>query len=278
MRQQSRTVVLALPGPCAETATHAPEGVRRQGAEQAELAVQTALAINRMDQLIAGRVNDLEILKALAVSLKAGAPKAQLHHQLLILARSSQHAFQSLQSSRDALVALHKQSSGGTIAPVVDKVTGLPNRSAFDMRLDDIFVSAQSTSDVVLMLLDIGSLALLSSQAGSRIADRVVRRFASILRKTVKRSDYIARVGPQQFGIVFEHILPENAATVALRIHEAMKARLAPTDDPLLQMLAVSITITGRKNEDTSSADLLQRASDCIPLARKQVGGGIYIA
>ena len=242
------------------------------------LAVETALAINRLDTLIAGRVHDLDVLKALAESLKAGSSKAELHQQLLLLARSSQEAFGSLQSSRDALVALHRKATGGEIAPVIDKATGLPNVNAFNGRLEDAFRNADATSDVVIMVLDIGALSFLVSEAGSRTGYRVLRRFATILRKSVKRSDFIARVGPHQFAIIFEHLLPENAAAGALRIHDSLQARLVPSGDPLLEMLSVAIVISGRKIGDLCGADLLQRARDSLPLARKQIGAGIYLA
>lgn len=245
--------------------------------EETNLAVETALAVKRLDKLISGRMHDLDILKALAGSLKTGPAQADIHRQLLALARSAREAFQALQSSRDALIALHRKSLGGEIIAVFDNITGLPNRASFEARLDDTFRKSIATSDTVLMLIEIGALPVLASEMGAKAANKVVRRFASVLRKTVKRTDFIARVGTQHFAIIFEHMLPENAAAIGLRIHDAMDTRLVPGGDPVIQMLSITIGITGNKPEDQSWADLFQRARHSLLLARKQVGAGIYI-
>jgi diguanylate cyclase (GGDEF)-like protein len=244
----------------------------------ADVIVDTAVVVNNLDRLISGRVNDLAILNDIAQALKAGASKAEIHRRLLVLARSSREAFQSLQSSRDALVSLHKQSADGEIVTVIDEISGLPNKVAFEARLDDTFRESAAAFDTVLMLVDVGALQILANEAGVQAANRVVKRFSTILRKTVKRSDFVARIGPQRFAVIFHHVLPDNVAPIARRIHEAMQAGLSRGRDPVMQLLSVTIGITGSKAEDRSSADLLQRAQDSLIVARKQVGAGIYIA
>lgn len=240
--------------------------------------VETAVVVNELDRLIAGRARDLEILKDISESIRAGATQAEVHRKLLLLARSSREAFQSLQASRDTLVSVHKRSAGNRVAAVVDPATGLPNRPAFDARLEATFRNCATTFDAVLMLLDIGALQFVASELGNKVADRIVKRFAVILRQSVKHTDFIARTGPQQFAIIFNDVLQDNVASIALRIHDAMEQKLRPGKDPVMQMLQVTIGIAGNKLEDGSSADLLQRAQEALIMARKQMGAGIYLA
>ncbi|MDB5523325.1 MAG: hypothetical protein JWM58_1088 [Rhizobium sp.] len=251
---------------------------RRTGSGEASVIVETAVVVNNLDRLISGRVFDLELLKSIAENLQDGASKADIHRKLLILARSSREAFRSLQTSRGAMIALHKKSAGGEVVGVVDQATGLPNKAAFEARLEEAVQKSASTFDTVLMLVELGALPLLATEKGGKTANRVVKRFSTILRRTIKHSDFIARISTQHFAIIFENMLPDNAAPIALRIHNAMEARLSPGDDPVMKMLSVTIGITGNNAGDKSGADLYQRAQDALILARKQVGAGIYLA
>ena len=240
--------------------------------------VETAVVVNELDRLIAGRARDLDILKNISESIKAGATQAEIHRKLLLLARSSREAFQALQASRDTLVSVHKRSAGNKVAAVVDPVTGLPNRPAFDAKLDATFGDCTTTFDAVLMLIDIGALQFVASELGNKVANRIVKRFAAILKRSVKHTDFIARIGSQHFAIIFRDVLPDNVASIALRIHDAMEQKLHPGKDPIMQMLQVTMGIAGNRLEDASSDDLLQRAQDALAMARKQMGAGIYLA
>lgn len=240
--------------------------------------VETAVIIAELDKLISGRARDLEILKNIAESVKAGASRDDVHSKLLLLAKSCRDAFQSLQASRETLVSLHDTSTGGKTIAVVDPTTSFPNRIAFDAKLEEAFQKSSETCDTVLMLIEIGALQFLAGEVGAKVATRIVKRFATILARSVKHSDFIARIGPQQFGIIFRNVLPDHVMPIALRIHEAMKKGLLPGTDPIMQMLQVTIGITGNKAGDKSSADLLERAEECLPLARRQMGAGIYMA
>jgi diguanylate cyclase (GGDEF)-like protein len=244
----------------------------------ANLAVDTAMVVNHLDRLISGRVSDLDLLKGIAASLKAGAAEAEIHGKLLLLARSSREAFEALQASRDALVGMHLKSSGGQVLPVVDRLTGLPNKEAFEARLAHRFDPATGASDNVLMLVEIGAMQIVASEMGTKAANRLVKRFAAILRKTLKHTDFIARLSPQQFGVILQNVLPENVASIALRVHQTMEAKLSPGVNPVMQMLSVTIGITARKPEDTTAAAVLSRAQDALVAARGQVESSIYIA
>ena len=54
--------------------------------------------------------------------------------------------------------------------------------------------------------------------------------------------------------------------------------RLLPGTEAIMQMLQVTIGITANKAEDKSGSDLMVRARESLPIARRQVGAGIYMA
>lgn len=243
-----------------------------------DIVFDTAFVARTLDRLIAGRLQDLETLRHIALDTNAGPEGEALHRQLLLLARSAREAYDGLQQSREILVGLHRQASGGELVAAVDKVTTLPNRAAFSARLSTHLTSLAPARTVSVVLIELGALQLLASEVGAGTANRVVKRFAAILRRTIKRSDFIARVGPQHFAVILEDILPEKAVSIALRIHQAIESKMSPARGPMAGVLSVTMGIVGTSQPGASASDLLQKAYDAVAQARKEGRPAIYVA
>jgi len=242
-----------------------------------EMVFDTAFVARTIDRLIAGRLQDLETLRTIAIEMNTPGNEA-LHRQLLTLARSARTAFDDLQQSRDILVGLHKKASGGEVVASVDGRTSLPNRKAFSTRLSESLKRLEPAHTLSLMLIEVGALQLLANEVGATVANRVIKRFSTILTRTVKRTDFVARIGPQHFALIFEDILPEKAVTIALRIHDAIETRLSPKGEPLTGLLSVNTGIAAAVGPGLSADDLLQQAHDAVIQARKEGRPAIYVA
>lgn len=242
-----------------------------------ELVFDTAFVARTLDRLIAGRLQDLETLRHIATEMRTPENAAR-HRQLLALARSARTAFDDLQQSREILVGLHKQASGGEVVASVDARTSLPNRRAFSTRLSEALKQLEPSHTLSLMVIEVGALQLLASEVGATVAERIVKRFAAILRRTVKRTDFVARIGPQQFALIFEDILPETAVKIAHRIHEAIEEKLSPKGEPLAGLLSVNTGIAAATTPGLPADHLLQQAQDAVVQARKEGRPTIYVA
>ena len=243
-----------------------------------EAVFDTAFVARSLDRLIAGRLQDLETLRHIALDANAGMNGEALHRQLLMLTHSAREAYDGLQQSRDILIGLHKQATGGEVVAAVDAVTGLPNRSAFSVRLSEHLKRMDKAHTVSLMVIELGALQVLANEAGTIVANRVVKRLAVILRRAVKRTDYVSRIGPQHFAVLFEEILPQKAVPIALRVHDAIEAKLSPAGSPVTGALSVTIGIAGASGPASSAAELLQKAYEAIAQARKEGRPAIYVA
>lgn len=246
-------------------------------AASSDIIFDTAYVARRLDGLIAGRLQDLETLRQIAVEMNTPENEA-LHRQLLALARSARAAFDDLHHSREILVGLHKQASGGEIVASVDARTSLPNRKAFASHLSEALKRLESAHTLSLMLIEVGALELVANEVSATVANRVVRRFATILRRTVKRSDFVARIGPQRFALIFEDILPEKVVNIALRIHDTVEAKLSPKGEPLAALLSINTGIAAAVGPGVSAENLLQQAHDAIIRARAEGRPAIYVA
>lgn len=86
-------------------------------------------------------------------------------------------------------------------ASVTDKLTGLRNRRAMDDHLGRLTVDAASAFG--LMHLDLDYFKAVNDTLGHAAGDRVLEEVALILRQEVRVGDMVARVGGDEFMLVF---------------------------------------------------------------------------
>jgi diguanylate cyclase len=111
----------------------------------------------------------------------------------------------------------------------VDALTNIPNRRAFDERLaQEIARRALTQGAVTLMLWDLDNFKTINDSYGHRIGDRVLKHVAGCLAKGVRQTDFVARIGGEEFGIVLigqalesaqRHANDLRAAVEGLRFH-----------------------------------------------------------
>lgn len=243
-----------------------------------EIVFDTAFVARSLDRLIVGRLQDIETLRQMALDLSAGVNSESLHRQVVSLVRSVHEAYEGLQQSREILVGLHKQASGGAVVASVDQLTGLANRAAFAAHLAGKLDALQPAGTLSLMLIELGALKLLASEIGPAVTNRVVKRFAAILRRSIKRTDYLARLGPQHFVVLLENVLPEKAVSIALRIHDAIEAKMPTGGSSVAGVLSVTMGIAGASGPGSTADELVRKAYDAIAQARKEGRPAIYLA
>lgn len=87
-----------------------------------------------------------------------------------------------------------------------DLLTGLPNRSA----LEEIFARAASFAarrrePLSLSIMDLDRFKSVNDTFGHAVGDEVLRRTATVLARSLRRSDQIGRWGGEEFVVIFPH-------------------------------------------------------------------------
>ena len=84
-----------------------------------------------------------------------------------------------------------------------DPITDLPNRAFFNKVLADRVESARIKKEgVAIVVLDIDHFGEANQALGHSYGDDLLRAVADRLRDVVRRSDFLARIGADEFGIV----------------------------------------------------------------------------
>ena len=110
-----------------------------------------------------------------------------------------------------------------------DPLTELPNRplliETLEAALDEVERSGQEGA---LMFIDLDNFKVLNDTMGHSLGDLLLRRVAERLRRSVRQSDTVARIGGDEFVIVLQALGddPETAAGKAQAVASKVLARL----------------------------------------------------
>ena len=114
-----------------------------------------------------------------------------------------------------------------------DQLTGLGNRRLLEDTLQaDVPLSLRrradgrrsADSDLVALLIDIDHFKAVNDQRGHAVGDRVLARFAAVLKATCRSSDVVVRWGGEEFLVLQRFVDRTQAPVLAARIAAAVRA------------------------------------------------------
>ena len=84
-----------------------------------------------------------------------------------------------------------------------DEITGLPNRTLFKDRFRLAAEGAKrNNKKMMVVMLDFDKFKLINDKYGHDVGDKLLKKFAVRLKKTVRKTDTIARFGGDEFVMV----------------------------------------------------------------------------
>ncbi len=102
-----------------------------------------------------------------------------------------------------------------------DALTGLSNRRMFEDSLVRSVARAGRGRSGVLMMIDIDNFKSYNDALGHNQGDQALVNFALLLQTHVRAGDMVARVGGDEFGVVFEATSIDEAASIGERMRKA---------------------------------------------------------
>jgi diguanylate cyclase (GGDEF)-like protein len=146
-------------------------------------------------------------------------------------------------------------------AAMVDPLTGVANRRAFDAHIEDL------DPNTVLLIIDIDHFKEYNDLEGHRAGDDCIRRVARALAANVLRSDdLIARYGGDEFAAILHDIDLDDAIHVAERIRRAVSDLGIPAHEEGA-VITVSVGLAAHTLDEDSS-ELVRRADDALYRAK----------
>jgi diguanylate cyclase (GGDEF)-like protein len=149
--------------------------------------------------------------------------------------------------------------------PLVDHLTGLPNRRALASRLEEL---TRGDGPFGLLFVELDGLAELNRTGGTRMGDRAIMEFARLLSESLRENDAVFRYGGDQFVILSPGLRPGNEVGPGQRI-------LRQTEGLLPEEWGVSASI-GQSlfpGDSESGPDLMALAGMAARSAKDSGGG-----
>lgn len=123
-------------------------------------------------------------------------------------------------SSRLALEAANQQLAQ---LSVTDNLTGLLNRGAWEVKLNEEFArNKRYGNPSSLLMLDIDHFKKVNDQYGHPVGDDVIRHLATLLRTSFRSADSPGRYGGEEFAVVLPETSVEEAKILAERLRQTI--------------------------------------------------------
>ncbi|MCG8633852.1 MAG: bifunctional diguanylate cyclase/phosphodiesterase [Desulfobacterales bacterium] len=150
-----------------------------------------------------------------------------------------------------------------------DAVTDLPNRILLRDRLEQSLQAAIRHKTMIgLLIIDIDNFKDINDTLGHFSGDRLLKQVVSRLKGMVRKSDTIARVGPDEFAILLNMV--EGADGIILVIEKVQKLFLKPFPLETLKLeVQVSIGATIFPEHGSDVDTILQRTDLALYAAKK---------
>ncbi|HZH24953.1 MAG TPA: sensor domain-containing diguanylate cyclase [Solirubrobacteraceae bacterium] len=142
-----------------------------------------------------------------------------------------------------------------------DPLTGLRNRRGFRAGVD---AGVAASATLSLLVCDLDKFKRVNDSLGHDAGDRVLERFAALLRECTRNSDVPTRLGGEEFAVVLPDAGGDEAMVVAERLRRSVQDCFA--GHPVPVSVSVGIATTGVAPR--SSTGLIRAANRALNAAK----------
>jgi len=150
------------------------------------------------------------------------------------------------------------------LAASTDGLTGAMQRMAFLNEASRDFARARRFGrPLSSLMLDADRFKVINDTFGHATGDTVLTHVVSRCKAVIRESDYIGRLGGEEFCVMLPDATPEAALEIAERIRRSVGEQPIASGAHVIGM-TVSIGIAGIRGEDTQVSEMIDRADQAM--------------
>jgi diguanylate cyclase (GGDEF)-like protein/PAS domain S-box-containing protein len=158
-----------------------------------------------------------------------------------------------------------------------DALTGLINRHEFERHLDEAMDSAHSEEMVhMLFYMDLDRFKAVNDSCGHMAGDNMLREVASLIKEQVRDSDFVGRLGGDEFGAILIGCPIEKARQIAGDICNAVADYRFVWKDKIFN-IGISIGLVEISHVSGSLQDVMSAADSACYVAKQQGRGKVHV-
>lgn len=216
-----------------------------------------------------------EALQAKVKDMDGKAAPDQVVSALIGLTRSmvekSRQIEAEMRESQKKTQALQKNLEQARKAAEQDHLTGLPNRRAFEARLNEEATLAKANGEALsVAFCDIDFFKRINDGYGHDAGDVVLKEFAARFKRNTRGVDLACRLGGEEFVIV----MPETDLARAYQVGERLRAYIAAemfqvSSEKRIRVTA-SVGLATLERSDDTAETLFKRADNALYAAKRR--------
>lgn len=159
-----------------------------------------------------------------------------------------------------------------------DALTGLYNRQYYSDNLEKLIEISHATNtyDIVCMFLDLDNFKYINDTLGHMAGDRLLKEITDLLRSRMRKSDMLARIGGDEFSLIFQGINLEQAVVLANEYRECIDSYKFNEEGKMFNV-GCSIGLAAMTVDIENKDDLLTRADIACHEAKRKGKNCIHV-
>jgi diguanylate cyclase (GGDEF)-like protein/PAS domain S-box-containing protein len=158
-----------------------------------------------------------------------------------------------------------------------DTLTGLVNRSEFELRLNRLLNSCHADlSSHAMMSIDLDQFKIINDTCGHSVGDEALIQVSKIFSDVFRSRDTLARLGGDEFGVILDNCTDKQALRVAQEICDRMEEYRFVHGEHRFR-IGASIGLVAVDNRWPTSASLMQAADNSCYAAKEAGRNRVHI-
>ncbi|MDH3416906.1 MAG: EAL domain-containing protein [Gammaproteobacteria bacterium] len=158
-----------------------------------------------------------------------------------------------------------------------DPLTGLINRREFERRLDEAMDTAHSEEAVHIMYyMDLDRFKAVNDSCGHLAGDNMLREVAALIKDQVRDSDFVGRLGGDEFGALLIGCPIQKARQIATDICNAVSAYRFVWKDKIFN-IGISVGLVEISHASGTLQDVMSAADSACYMAKQQGKGQVHV-
>jgi diguanylate cyclase (GGDEF)-like protein/PAS domain S-box-containing protein len=158
-----------------------------------------------------------------------------------------------------------------------DPLTGLVNRREFERRLDEAMDSAHADEAIhMLLYMDLDRFKAVNDTCGHLAGDNMLREVAALIKNAVRDSDFVGRLGGDEFGALLIGCPIEKARQLASDICRAVADYRFVWKDKIFN-IGVSIGLVEISHASGTLQDVMSAADSACYMAKQHGRGQVHV-
>jgi diguanylate cyclase (GGDEF)-like protein/PAS domain S-box-containing protein len=149
-----------------------------------------------------------------------------------------------------------------------DSLTGLPNRSYFQILFSSELAHAKMRGEVLTVaFLDLDDFKMINDSWGHIVGDRVLCEVAERLKEILRDSDIISRIGGDEYAIILPHVgNDETIGKIGANILDALRQSIDLQDVSIQINASIGFSVFPRDADNIE--DLLKKADKAMYMVK----------